>query len=71
MEFGRAGMPSKTHGGEWRFAGISMLVPIYDKFEDGSEILWEEDKLVSVAKIKKLVESQRQLPVFDDTEEKA
>lgn len=71
MEFGRAGMPSKTHGGEWRFAGISMLLPIYDRFEDGSEILWEEDKLMSVARIKKLVKSQRQLPVFDDTEEKA
>jgi hypothetical protein len=44
MNFGRAGKPSKTHGGEWRFAGISMLLPVYDKIEDGSEILWKEDK---------------------------
>src|SRR6266567_8705715 len=36
MNFGRAGMPSETHGGEWRFAGISMLLPIYDKIEDGA-----------------------------------
>jgi len=29
----------------------------------------EERKLMTVAKIKKLVKSKRQLPVFDDTEE--
>jgi hypothetical protein len=68
MKFGQAGMPSKTHGGEWRFAGISMLLPIYDKFEDGSEILWEEDKWMSVAKLKSLVKSKHQLPVFDDSD---
>ncbi len=68
MKFGCAGMPSKTHGGEWKFAGISMLLPIYDKIEDGSEILWKEDRLMSLARIKKLVKSKRRLPVFDDTE---
>src|SRR5688572_17207130 len=29
--------PSKTKGGEWRFAGISMLLPVYDDLEDGVE----------------------------------
>ncbi|MCG3150304.1 MAG: hypothetical protein PCFJNLEI_03787 [Verrucomicrobiae bacterium] len=71
VEFGRAGMPSKTNGGEWRFAGISMLLPIYDKIEDGSEILWDKKKMMTVARIKKLVKSKRRLPVFDDREEKA
>jgi hypothetical protein len=71
MKFGRAGMPSKTHGGEWRFAGISMLLPIYDSMEDGSEILWEEDAVMSVSKMKKLVKSKHELSVFDDSEQKS
>jgi hypothetical protein len=71
MKFGGAGMPSKTHGGEWRFVGISMLLPIYEELEDGSEILWEKDEVMSVARIKTLVKSKRQLPVFDDREQKA
>lgn len=69
IKFGQAGMPSKTHGGEWRFAGISMLLPIYDKFDDGSEILWEEDKWMPIARLKRLVKSKRQLPVFDDSQQ--
>jgi len=71
VKFGRTGMPSKTNGGEWRFVGISMLLPIYDKIEDGSEILWKEKKIMTVARIKRLVKSKRKLPVFDDTEEEA
>jgi hypothetical protein len=71
MKFGAIGMPSKTNGGEWRFAGISMLLPVYDKIEDGSEILWRDDKMMSVARIKKLVRTKRQLPVFNDTEKEA
>ena len=71
VEFGQAGMPSKTKGGEWRFAGISMLLPIYDKIEDGSEILWKLRRLMPVARIKRRVKSKRQLPVFDDTEPNA
>jgi hypothetical protein len=71
MKFGSAGRPSKTYGGEWRVVGISMLLPIYDEMEDGSEILWYKDKVMNVARIKTLVKSKRQLPVFDDREEKA
>jgi hypothetical protein len=69
MKFGAAGMPSKTNGGEWRFVGISMLLPVYDRIEDGAEILWKGDKMMSVASIKKLVRTKRQLPLFNDTEE--
>lgn len=69
LAWGRVGDRSKSNGGEWRFAGIAMLLPVYEKFEDGSEILWEDRKLMTVAKIKKLVKTRRQLPVFDDTEE--
>ena|ERR1017187_4956102 len=66
MEFGRVGDPSKTHGGEWRFVGISMLLPVYDEIEDGAEILWKDRGRLPVRRIKKLVKSKTQLTVFDD-----
>jgi hypothetical protein len=69
MRLGKAGHPSKTKGGEWRFAGISMLLPIYEDIEDGAEILWDDRGRMPVRQIKKLVRSKRQLPVFDDHEE--
>jgi hypothetical protein len=69
LAFGRVGDRSKTRDGEWRFAGIAMLLPVYEKIADGAEILWEARKLMTVAKIKRLVKSKRQLPVFDETEE--
>ena len=66
LRLGRAGHPSKTKGGEWRFAGISMLLPVYEDIEDGSEILWDDRGLLAVSKIKKLAKTKRQLPVFND-----
>ncbi len=71
MSLGAVGVPSKSNGGEWRFAGISMLLPIYEKIEHGSELLWEQDKQMSVASLKKLVKSKRQLPVFNDSDHSA
>ena len=67
---GRRGHPSRTQAGEWRFAGISRLLPIYDDLEDGAEIFWDDRGFISVSKIKKLVKSKRQLSVFDDSEKK-
>ena len=69
IKFGRAGLPCKTNGGEWRFAGISMLLPVYERIEEGAEILWEDRRHMNFARIKKLVKSKRQLAVFDDTKE--
>ena len=66
MELGRAGHPSETHGGEWRFAGISFLLPVHDELEDGAEILWENHGFMSVKRIRKKVKSKQNLPVFDD-----
>jgi hypothetical protein len=60
--------PSETHGGEWRFAGISMLLPICEDLDDGSEILWRTRGEMTVEKIQKLVKSKKELPVFDDSE---
>ena len=33
---------SEAFSGSCEFIGVSDLVPIYDDFEDGAEILWEE-----------------------------
>jgi len=69
MRLGRVGHRSKTKGGEWRFAGISMLLPVYEDLEDGVEILWDDRGRMSMRGIKRLVKSKQQLPVFDDREE--
>ena len=69
VELGRAGHPSKTEDGEWRFAGISMLLPVYEDLEDGAEILWEVRGSLPIESIRKRVRTRRTLPVFDDVEE--
>jgi hypothetical protein len=69
MRLGQAGHPSETIGGEWRFAGISMLLPVYEEIEDGAEILWNDRGRMSVKNIKKLVKSKRELSVFNDDDE--
>lgn len=68
MKLCHTGHPSKTNDGEWRSVGISMLLPVYEKIEDGVEILWTDRGLMTVGKIQKLVKTKEQLPVFDDTE---
>ncbi len=45
-----------------------MLLPLFDPIEDGSEILWKDHGSMTVAKIKRLVKSKKQLSVFDDSE---
>jgi hypothetical protein len=67
IKFGRTGSPSKTRGGEWRFAGMSMLLPVYESIEDGAEILWRDRGRLSVKNIKTLVKTKNQLPVFNDS----
>ncbi len=64
----RDGHPSKTRGAEWRSGGISQLLPIYEELEDGAEILWDKLGSLSVARIKRLAKSKRQLSVFNDEE---
>ena len=66
IRLGRDEFPSRTNGGEWRFVGISMLLPIYEDIEDGAEILWTDRGQMSVKRIKKLVKSKRELSVFND-----
>jgi hypothetical protein len=66
LAYGRLGHPSKTEGGEWRFAGISMLLPVYEEIEDGAEILWTDRGLLQIGKIKRMVKTKSQLSLFSD-----
>lgn len=68
MHLGNSVSPSKTDGGEWRFAGISLLLPIYDDLEDGAEVLWTARGKMQQKNIRKLVKTKKQLPVFNDKE---
>ncbi len=55
--------------GAWRFEGLTCLLPIYYKLEDGSEILWREHRGRTVRKIQELVKPKDELEVFDDSGE--
>jgi hypothetical protein len=53
--------------GRWVFVGLTSLLPIYDKLEDGAEILWREHENRTIRKICSLVKKKRKLEVFDDS----
>jgi hypothetical protein len=53
--------------GHWVFDGLTGLLPIYEKLEDGAEILWREHRNKTVAKIRSWVKVKRELETFDDT----
>jgi hypothetical protein len=52
--------------GAWRFEGLTSLLPIYDKIEDGVEILWREYESKSVKGIRAMVKRKADLECFDD-----
>lgn len=58
---------NKERTGTWRFEGLTSLLPIYDEFEDGSEIVWKEHKNRSVKKVKSWAKAKEELEVFDGT----
>ena len=66
VKLGAAGHPSRTKKGEWRFAGISLLLPVHEAIEDGAEILWTDRGRMPLMRIKKLVKTKTKLPVFND-----
>lgn len=66
LRLARPGYPSKTDGGEWRFGGISQLLPIYEELEDGAEIMWDKLGSLSLGRIQRIVKSKLQLSVFND-----
>jgi hypothetical protein len=72
MAEGRAGQGSEAwdedtgRKGCWRFEGLTSLLPVYDKLEDGAEVLWTQHAGRSVRKIRAMVKGKRQLEVFED-----
>jgi len=42
------------------------LLPVYDRLEDGAELMWWDKGLMTSAQIQKLVRGKENLPVFDD-----
>lgn len=66
MKLGAESLPSRTIHGEWRFAGITELLPVYEELADGAEILWGSYEM-SVKTLKSQMKKKRELGVFDDT----
>lgn len=53
--------------GHWVFDGLTSLLAIHDKLEDGAEVLWEEHENRTVAKVRSWVKEKHELEAFDDT----
>jgi hypothetical protein len=48
-----------------RFEGLTMLLPVYQKLEDGAEVLWREYEALSVKSVRSMVRAKHQLEAFD------
>lgn len=59
---------NESRKAKWRFEGLTSLLPIYDKLEDGAEIIWTEYENRSVKKVKSWVKPKEQLQVFSKDE---
>jgi len=53
--------------GHWVFEGLTSLLAIHDKLEDGAEVLWVEHKSRTIGRIRSWVKKKHELEVFDDT----
>jgi hypothetical protein len=53
--------PFEDAKGYWEFTGISMLVPVNVRFEDGVELVWYHCGYQSQSKIKSIVKSKAKL----------
>lgn len=65
LEEGEGVIPNKRKG-KWIFEGLLSLLPIYEEFENGSEITWIEHQNKTVKKVKSLVKAKEELEVFKD-----
>jgi Domain of unknown function (DUF4288) len=54
--------------GRWVNEGLTSLLPIYERIEDGSEILWSEHRNVTLAGVRRRVKSKHSLEIFDDSD---
>ena len=51
-------LPFSDHIGYWEFGGITMLVPVYDLFEDGVELVWYHCGYQPREKVRRAVKSK-------------
>jgi hypothetical protein len=50
--------------GRWIFEGLTSLLPIYDEFEDGAEILWLDQSGRTLKKLRAMVKKKNDLEAF-------
>jgi len=53
------------------FRGLRDLYPVYDRLEDGAELLYEESEAISEEDIAKIVTAKEDLAVFSPTGDSA
>ncbi len=53
--------------GRWVFEGLTGLLPIYEKLEDGAEVLWREDRYTTLGNVRLRVRTKSEPEAFDDT----
>jgi len=58
----------RIKGGRLVFEGLTSLLPIYDKLEDGSEIFWEDYPRSKVKTIKGMIRQKSELEAFSKEE---
>jgi len=58
--------PAKGRQGHWVFEGLASLLPIYDKLEDGAEIIWEKAENITVRTVKAGIRQKKALECFQD-----
>jgi hypothetical protein len=65
---GKWGRYGKGEGrpGRWVFEGLTSLLAVYEKLEDGAEIIWREHSDRSVKKIRSFVKKKFELETFID-----
>lgn len=69
---GRAGQDTECvnldtgRKGLWVFEGISSLLPVHDKLEDGAEVMWTSHGNVTVGRVKSRIRKKAELEAFDD-----
>ena len=60
--------PEGGRQGHWFFEGLASLLPIYEKLEDGAELMWEQSVNITVKTVKAGIKEKRELECFQDDE---
>ena len=60
----------RSRKGRFVFEGLTSLMPIYDRLEDGAEVLWAEYRNMTVGKLLSWVKQKSELEAFDDAPSK-